>query len=103
MKMHFRLSFTFLTCACLNAALSQAQSLSVGTPVLEDAYRRAQLLGQVDSSVAFTSRPIFPSLLGTKGYYFDATGSLQKGREKQQVGCFEFAGDKGVIKLLPVI
>jgi len=79
------------------------QSLSVGTPVLEDAYRRAQLLGQVDSSVAFTSRPIFPSLLGEKGYYFDANGSLQKGREKQQVGCFEFGGDKGVIKLLPVI
>jgi len=39
-----------------------AQSLPVGTVGLEDYYRRAQLLGQADSSVSFMIRPIFPKL-----------------------------------------
>ena len=38
-----------------------AQSLPVGTPMIEEAYRRAQLLGQVDSTISFTVRPIFPT------------------------------------------
>lgn len=39
-----------------------AQSLPVGTAGLEDYYRRAQLLGQADSSVSFMVRPVFPKL-----------------------------------------
>lgn len=39
-----------------------AQSLPVGTVALEDYYRRAQLLGQADSSVSFMIRPIYPKL-----------------------------------------
>lgn len=34
-----------------------AQSIPVGTPALDDYYRRLQLLGQTDSSASFTSRP----------------------------------------------
>lgn len=42
------------------------QSLPVGTPVLEDAFRRDQLLGKLDLSASFTSRPFFPSLCEEK-------------------------------------
>jgi hypothetical protein len=36
-----------------------AQTLPVGIPVLEDAYRREQLLGITDSLISFTIRPLF--------------------------------------------
>ncbi|MDB5111717.1 MAG: hypothetical protein JWR67_2831, partial [Mucilaginibacter sp.] len=35
-----------------------AQSLPVGSAVLDDYYRMMQLLGKVDSNVSFTVRPI---------------------------------------------
>ncbi|MCC8423966.1 capsule assembly Wzi family protein [Mucilaginibacter sp. UR6-11] len=35
-----------------------AQSIPVGTPVLEDYYRREQLLGKVDSNLSFAIRPL---------------------------------------------
>ncbi|NEU10263.1 capsule assembly Wzi family protein [Flavihumibacter sp. R14] len=42
---------------------ANAQSIPVGMPVLEDVYRRAQLLGKIDSSISFTIRPFSPGLL----------------------------------------
>ncbi len=36
-----------------------AQTLPVGMPVLEDSYRREQLLGNKDSLISFTIRPLF--------------------------------------------
>ncbi len=52
-----------------------AQSLPVGTPALEDYYRRAQLLGITDTNVSFTVRPIFPNFIkkGADDYYLDTT------------------------------
>ncbi len=35
-----------------------AQNIPVGFPTLEDYYRRQQLLGNVDSNVSFTVRPM---------------------------------------------
>jgi hypothetical protein len=35
------------------------QSIPVGTPILEDYYRRSQLLGKLDSTVSFTVRPLY--------------------------------------------
>jgi hypothetical protein len=40
----------------------RAQTLPVGTVGLEDYYRRAQLMGQADSSVSMMIRPILPKL-----------------------------------------
>ncbi len=37
-----------------------AQTLPVGTPGLEEYYRRAQLMGQLDSTLSFCTRPLFP-------------------------------------------
>ena len=36
-----------------------SQTLPVGIPVLEDNYRREQLLGKTDSLISFTIRPLF--------------------------------------------
>jgi hypothetical protein len=46
----------------------QAQSLPVGTQVLEDYYRRAQLLGITDTTVSLTVRPIFPNFINKKAF-----------------------------------
>jgi hypothetical protein len=48
-----------------------AQSLPVGTAGIEDYYRRLQLLGNTDSTVSFTVRPLFPSSLKKRAYFPD--------------------------------
>lgn len=45
-------------CILLYNGLS-AQSIPVGTPALDDYYRRAQLLGKIDSNISFAIRPVF--------------------------------------------
>ncbi len=47
-----------------------SQTLPVGTPVLEDAFRRGQLAGQNDSLVSFCLRPLFPDTAFPKGKPF---------------------------------
>ena len=52
-----------------------SQSLPVGTVALEDYYRRNQLLGNTDTSVSFTVRPVFPTHIkkGSDTFYPDTT------------------------------
>jgi len=51
---------------------AQAQSMPVGTPYWEDALRRSQLMGELDSNISFMIRPVDPNLLagatGVWGY-----------------------------------
>jgi hypothetical protein len=58
----------------------QCQSLPVGTPVLEDYYRRAQLLGIADTNVSLTVRPIFPGFINKKAFkaYTDTGATFYK-------------------------
>lgn len=44
---------------------AKAQSLPVETATLEDYYRRSQLLGDLDPTVSFTIRPLFPFSIDT--------------------------------------
>jgi len=60
-----------LVSALFSVTTNFAQSLPVGIPVIEDAYRREQLLGKVDSSVSFTIRPLFPAAMFKKTNIFD--------------------------------
>jgi len=80
----------------------RAQSLPVGTPVLEDAFRRAQLLGLVDSSYSFCARPFFPETTTKFKDKFDPFNDLDKNRFIGFDGLIKFDKDKGLIKLLPV-
>src|SRR3546814_9488235 len=52
-----------------------AQTLPVGSPLLEDYYRRLQLLGEVDSSISFSMRPLTADALGQTNV-FDPEGVL---------------------------
>jgi hypothetical protein len=82
--------------------LSNGQSLPVGTPVLEDYYRRAQLLGKVDSSVSFTSRPFFPAEVIKLNNIFDPEDTLKGDRKNSFDGIYRFWGKRGKIQLLPI-
>lgn len=53
-----------------------SQVLPVGTPGLEDKYRRDQLLGLVDSSISFVIRPLTATALGRTNL-FDPLGDAQ--------------------------
>lgn len=68
------LACTFCVLLCIQNNLL-AQSIPVGTIGLEDYYRRAQLLGQADSSVSFMIRPIYPKLSfkASDVFYQDST------------------------------
>ncbi len=66
------LKFTFVVVLLvLGATGLRAQSLPVGTVAIEDYYRRLQLLGQIDTTVSFTIRPLFPSYLKKNAYFPD--------------------------------
>ncbi|MDB4921108.1 capsule assembly Wzi family protein [Mucilaginibacter sp.] len=82
-------------------SIVNAQSLPVGTPVLDDYYRRQQLLGKVDSNISFTVRPLFsgPSLKTHDAYDPDST---LKSDHWISTGPVSFARGLGTFQILPV-
>lgn len=78
-----------------------AQSLPVGTSVLEDYYRRAQLLGDIDGTSSFANRPLFPfQAIGLS--VFDPDSTLARSRKSKFDGKMELFEGKALIQLLPV-
>ncbi len=55
-----------------------AQSVPVGMPVLDDYYRRMQLLGKVDSTVSFTLRPIISAATLKVSNAFDPDSTFKR-------------------------
>lgn len=92
----------FLVTLCFIVELSKGQSIPVGTQVLEDYYRRAQLMGQLDSSISFTARPFFPVETLRLNNAFDPEQTLDKERKSKFDGKSRFWGKRGFIQLLPV-
>ncbi len=78
-----------------------AQSFPVGTPVLEDYYRRMQLLGEVDSNLSFSVRPIFPVSATKIRDPFDPDNSL-KNDHWISTGPISFYNGKGTFQILPL-
>ncbi|MGV3763823.1 capsule assembly Wzi family protein [Parapedobacter sp.] len=72
-----------------------AQTLPVGSPVLEDYYRRLQLLGEVDSSISFSVRPLTAEALGQTNVY-DPEGVLG-----DRSYLHYFPHDDGYVQVLP--
>lgn len=107
--MNYKLTYYFrnisyivsIICTISFPIYSKAQSLPVGTPILEDAYRRAQLLGEIDSSISFTSRPLFPVASMKVSNVFDPMNKLETDRWMKTDGIFRFAKEKGIVQLLP--
>jgi hypothetical protein len=73
-----------------------SQSIPVGTAGVEDYFRRSQLLGQLDSTVSFTIRPLLPfsidSEVSLSSYDLFMTGKYRIGSSKNRNG----------IQILPV-
>ncbi|QQL50864.1 capsule assembly Wzi family protein [Mucilaginibacter ginkgonis] len=95
LKLILATGFLFLTIGL------KAQTLPVGTPVLEDFYRRQQLLGKIDSSLSFTVRPLFPTKSTNYSNVFDPEHDLETQNWKM-VEKKSFANGKGEFQLLPV-
>jgi hypothetical protein len=84
------------------ANLAKAQSLPVGTPLLEDFYRRKQLLGELDSTISFAIRPLFPAASFKVGNVFDPDSSLSRENYSTHSGPVRFANGKGEFQILPL-
>lgn len=83
--------------------VSWAQSLSVGMPVLNEVYRRDQLLGKVNPDVSFTSLPLFPVEALKVQDSFDPDSTLNKNNFMNFDGRITFDHARGKVQLLPVI
>lgn len=79
-----------------------AQSIPVGFPVIEDYYRRAQLLGQIDSSFSFTSRPFFPVEALKLENSFDPDKTLKDIRWTDFAGIYRLGKNKVTVQILPI-
>jgi len=79
-----------------------AQSMPVGTPILENAYRNAQLLGKIDSTLSFTVRPIYPTISLSQKKVFSPFNSKDGYQDRHQNGSFIFGNNKGLVQLLPI-
>ena len=78
-----------------------AQSIPVGTPGLEDYYRRQQLLGKLDSSVSFSIRPLMPSVAFKVRNVFDPDSTLVNEGFTKSSGPYRFANGHGEFQILP--
>src|SRR5690606_34287792 len=56
-----------------------AQSLPAGSPVLEEALRRKQLLGELDSSISFNLRPLRLNFLMREAVYEEEYDFFKEG------------------------
>ncbi|WP_257669524.1 capsule assembly Wzi family protein [Parapedobacter tibetensis] len=74
----------------------EAQVLPVGTPLLEDYYRRAQLLGLIDSSISFNVRPLSASALQVDDIY-------NMDREESSSIVWRNDDNSSMVQLMPAI
>lgn len=81
----------------LIATLSlKAQVLPVGTPVLEDYYRRLQLLGKLDSTISFNVRPLSNEALKQSNIYDP------EGLQERSNSIYRSRDGKGMVQLMPL-
>jgi len=79
---------------------AMAQSLPVGFPILEESIRRAQLLGELDSTVSFLVRPINPRKISELNDTY-GIGDLLGQDQKENKLLYRFFAGKGRVQLLP--
>jgi len=72
----------------------QGQVLPVGTPMLEEYYRRLQLMGSIDSTLSFSIRPLSNAVLQQRDIF--------NPEPESQPTVSSFANNEGYIRLLPV-
>ncbi len=97
--MRIKLLYLLLAVVLCPVAWSHAQSLPSGMHILEDVYRREQLLGRVDSNVSFMIRPLFTGF--NQGHRGLALDTIEE-RGFTKLASTLNIGDKGYVQLLPV-
>ncbi|WP_214228863.1 capsule assembly Wzi family protein [Pedobacter sp. B4-66] len=100
MKKLFFLIPGFIICSGLFDIVS-AQTVPVGTPVLEDYYRRKQLTGELDSTISFSVRPLSVSALKNVTNVYDPDSTLRAEGWLNFDQPFTFANGKGKFQILP--
>ncbi|RZK34188.1 MAG: hypothetical protein EOO90_31160, partial [Pedobacter sp.] len=77
-----------------------AQTIPIGSPVLEDYYRRLQLLGKLDSSISFSNRPLSVEALNQVNV-FDPADELSNEGWTKSSGNITFGKGRGKFQILP--
>ncbi len=93
--MHIRHFLYSLCLLSLPWGSLRAQTLPVGTPLLEDYYRRLQLLGKLDPSLSFSVRPLSAEAL-ERADVFDPDEALGLSSVIHR-----FDGESGFFQLMP--
>lgn len=75
-----------------------AQTLPVGTPLLEETWRRMQIVGERDINTSFTIRPVYAD---TQADY-DSMYNLQSLLAEKKSSSLSYAKGKGIARLLPI-
>lgn len=96
-----KLFFTLFILAI--AGRIHAQTIPVGTPVLEEYYRRMQLIGKLDSTVSFIVRPIFPANILNNSTVFDPDSSLRDNNWIAINQSIREGYQKKLFQLMPII
>jgi len=86
----------FLIALLATGSTLKAQVLPVGTPVLEDYYRRLQLLGQLDSTISFSIRPLSNAALKQENIYDP------EGLQNKDNSIYRSKDGKGMVQLMPI-
>jgi hypothetical protein len=86
---------TIICAGILFTSKLYSQSLPVSTPVLEDYYRRAQLLGKVDSNLSFSLKPLYSKAELHTQNIFDPDNTIKN-------STFYFDNKRGAIQILPL-
>ncbi|GAA4785419.1 hypothetical protein GCM10023231_11640 [Olivibacter ginsenosidimutans] len=77
-----------------------AQTLPVGSPLLDDYYRRQQLMGKLDSTISFSIRPLTQQAIGIENIFWpDSTSERFAGHDG---GIYYTANGEGMLQVLPV-
>ncbi|MFC6099500.1 capsule assembly Wzi family protein [Olivibacter domesticus] len=94
MRQYIRLSLIILL---LGSSISlRSQVLPVGTPVLEDYYRRQQLLGKLDSTVSFSVRPLTNQVLKQRNIFNPDSSYTDN-------SIYQFPNGKGFMQVMPAV
>lgn len=97
-KKYIPLIFILILVTTLSAI---GQSLSVNRLHLNEYYRKQQLLGNLDSSISFASRPLYAEAL-EKENIFDPDNNMVSFYPKLSQNILQFHKNRGIIKLLPL-
>jgi hypothetical protein len=98
-KIYFKIIVIFFVSVIYKRVAGQ--SLPIGTAGLEEYYRRQQLLGELDSSISFSVRPLFPAASFRVNNVFDPDSTLNTNGYFKHSGAVRFLKDIGEFQILP--